>query len=1093
VSHKKPVLPVVEVDQAFPLLTTEGSVGGGAPSSGADDQTPTVTKVIRDVLGWRPRRQDTKAFTAALDASFELKTVEGHIESRYVPRGYAVQADLGGVTGGQASLYTRAKTSHIEITRILDALKPLRPDHDPEDCEAYRALVRDSVRQIVNELGMPGGPRVELVDSAFTLLTGHQFGGQPGFSIGPPTRVGAAHPQAGQGLVPPGSTQLPLALPGTTVDDIPGQLGAMRDRFGLTDDNVNTVEEEQVRTAFLTLVDLIVDLQRSWEQQRVAFGDDVGRGFLGTELVLINRLMAAAAEQVDELEAVLESALVSSAERQTIVLDTRTRLTLDGLLGWMRSFLAEDGPRIARDTGRDGLTTSFTPTVLALLQTLRSTLVARLVPCGSSSCGGLGGCRCSHKGVVAYLPLGCCSPLPPGMYAGRTKIAVSGLCGLLERLARAAARIGRFSGAVLLDVVVTPFDDLDQQLSNPPIPSTFVRVEVRGLHLRPSYLPAFVLGGSGRRLEDLVLPVRGSASADADSVVGVFDSSSLPAALQPGNLGEGAVFAAGEIPLALVDGETGRIVTAPPVTTWPDLRPASTPGDTSGPGDWTQPQDQRWVPQRTDPSPLEEEEVCIDTDDCTEPCQRECDKKCGDQCGCDCGCHLGPKLAAALEGASKYLGDPRVTEAAANLFKNLGAPRLAGAAGGVGHGQARVVQERGSDLRQTLHDLSEALKDAGRSATAERRTGVPRRVGREPDLRPARERVDSIRAARDRAAQELATARQQFREAEVLAKRHHEEAESVAATARDTTDLATTLKQFAIEREQEAAEAARRQRAAEQEHAELERELNITELVARKEQDVSEEEVTPVEEPPVVERPWEERPWEERPWEERPWEEGPTAPAEPVGEDAAPVAVPERVEPTLGNMARWLKEEGDRVEVGEPVAELSTDSGDIQVRAPVAGLLRSRAVQAGQAVRVGTELAVIELDDSTTDVLVATVVFDLRGTAEQQLEPAEEEQAPPVEAEVEQAPPAEAEEAEQPAEVKEKAGEDEAESGTATPDEPEPASQEAAPTAEKAAEATAEADKAATKPARARKKRTGKSSGSGSRPAGKRTTRSKDK
>jgi hypothetical protein len=611
VSHKKPELPVVEVDQAFPLLTTEGAVRGGAQPTAATDQTPTVTEVIRDVLSWRPRRQDTKAFTAALDASFQLYMVEGHVEARYVPRGYAVQADLGGVTGGQASLYTRAKTSHVEITRILDALKPLRPDADPEDCEAYRALVRDSVRQIVSELGIPGGPRVELVDSAFAVLTGQQFGGQPGFSIGtPPGGLADKVVDAGGSR-----TQTPLALPGTTVDDIPGQLGALRDRFGLTDDNVNTVDEEKIRTAFLTLVDLIVDLQRSWQDQRVAFGSDVGRGFLGTELVLINRLMAASVEQVDELEAVLGSALVSSAERQTIVLNSRTRLTLDGLLTWTRTFLAEDGPRIARDTGRDGLTTSFTPTVLALLQAVRTTLVDRLVPGGSARYGSTG--DPTRRRVITYLPLGCCPPLPPGMYAGRTRIAVSGLCGLLERLARAAARIGRFSEAVLLDVVITPFEDLDLAgLTDPshqpdaPGGTPFVRVEVRGLHLRPSYLPAFVdPDGTGQGLQNLVLPVHGSASADDDSVMAVFDQRSLPRPLRGLNLDDGVLFAAAEVPLALVDGETGRIVTAPPVAAWPDLRPVATPIDAGGPLTWDRlPEDQLWVPQFTTRVPSEQED-----------------------------------------------------------------------------------------------------------------------------------------------------------------------------------------------------------------------------------------------------------------------------------------------------------------------------------------------------------------------------------------------------------------------------------------------------------------------------------------------------
>src|SRR5262245_26832379 len=171
---KQPGLPVVEVDQAFPLMTTDG-VSGSATSTGVTgNQGPVVSAAIRDVLGWRPRVQDPKAFKAALAASFELSTEEDHIIARYVPRGVAVQADLGGVTGGQASLYLRAKAAHEQITRMLDSLQPLRTDADPQDCEAYRGLVRDSVRRIVNEFGREGGPRVPLVDSAFSVLSGYQ-------------------------------------------------------------------------------------------------------------------------------------------------------------------------------------------------------------------------------------------------------------------------------------------------------------------------------------------------------------------------------------------------------------------------------------------------------------------------------------------------------------------------------------------------------------------------------------------------------------------------------------------------------------------------------------------------------------------------------------------------------------------------------------------------------------------------------------------------------------------------------------------------------------------------------------------------------
>src|SRR5204863_5908457 len=142
-------------------------------------------------------------------------------------------------------------------------------------------------------------------------------------------------------------------------------------------------------------------------------------------------------------------------------------------------------------TGRDGLVSSFTPTAVALLLTLREKLVRTLVPCAGAGCAG--GCTCGSRGLVTCIPLGCCTKLPPGMYAGRVKVAISTLCGLVERLTARVIRIGRFAGAVLLDLTVTPFDTTD--MTDPAVATAaagFVRVEVRGLHLRPTYVPAFV-------------------------------------------------------------------------------------------------------------------------------------------------------------------------------------------------------------------------------------------------------------------------------------------------------------------------------------------------------------------------------------------------------------------------------------------------------------------------------------------------------------------------------------------------------------------------------------------------------------------------
>lgn len=61
-----------------------------------------------------------------------------------------------------------------------------------------------------------------------------------------------------------------------------------------------------------------------------------------------------------------------------------------------------------------------------------------------------------------------------------------------------------------------------------------------------------------------------------------------------------------------------------------------------------------------------------------------------------------------------------------------------------------------------------------------------------------------------------------------------------------------------------------------------------------------------------------------------------------------------------GTVTRWLKSEGDHVNVDEPLLEVSTDKVDTEIPSPVAGTLTKIVVQIDQTVPVGAELAVIE-------------------------------------------------------------------------------------------------------------------------------------
>lgn len=62
---------------------------------------------------------------------------------------------------------------------------------------------------------------------------------------------------------------------------------------------------------------------------------------------------------------------------------------------------------------------------------------------------------------------------------------------------------------------------------------------------------------------------------------------------------------------------------------------------------------------------------------------------------------------------------------------------------------------------------------------------------------------------------------------------------------------------------------------------------------------------------------------------------------------------------TEGTVTRWLKKVGDRVEVDEPLLEVSTDKVDTEIPSPVAGIVEAILVAEDETVEVGTALVTI--------------------------------------------------------------------------------------------------------------------------------------
>lgn len=140
----------------------------------------------------------------AVPTSPDEPTGTGQVDWSYQPRTYSSDSDLGAVTGGQASAYSRAEVACTQILASLDRLKSTgAASVVPHD------QIEASARSVLAELRAPGGPR-------------------PG--------------------------------------EVERQLGQLRESLSQAAETVNAVDEEQTRTEFTTLRDLCTDLAQAWSQ-----------------------------------------------------------------------------------------------------------------------------------------------------------------------------------------------------------------------------------------------------------------------------------------------------------------------------------------------------------------------------------------------------------------------------------------------------------------------------------------------------------------------------------------------------------------------------------------------------------------------------------------------------------------------------------------------------------------------------------------------------------------------------------------------------------------------------------------------------------
>ena len=87
---------------------------------------------------------------------------------------------------------------------------------------------------------------------------------------------------------------------------------------------------------------------------------------------------------------------------------------------------------------------------------------------------------------------------------------------------------------------------------------------------------------------------------------------------------------------------------------------------------------------------------------------------------------------------------------------------------------------------------------------------------------------------------------------------------------------------------------------------------------------------------------------------------------------ATQVVMP-KLSPTMeeGQLSRWLKKEGDKVTVGEPIAEVDTDKATMEAQALAEGVLRKILVKEGETVPLGAIIAIIGRPDEDISALVS--------------------------------------------------------------------------------------------------------------------------
>ena len=302
----------------------------GAPS--AAGFRARVDHELRAALGRVPNPRSPKSFIEDLNAAFKSRAFAGREELVWQPRLNVGAGDFGSTKPIMQTLVSeRARKVGEQVIPILEQLRPLDTDADPEELEALRASAITALQDLVEEMNRDAEIRGARVVQLFGVL---------GLKVDPKEQ--------------PTPPLAELGMKFGFVELVHGDAAArppIPDRLQIVqDEGIVHPDEEQMAANFIEAHDAIINLAGAW-MNFVSNRD----AFFTTQLHHLSQALALADETVGDVYRAMDSVSLGSSKRRAIPMGESTpSLSLEDFLAWADEFVGADAPEIIRRCGRIG-------------------------------------------------------------------------------------------------------------------------------------------------------------------------------------------------------------------------------------------------------------------------------------------------------------------------------------------------------------------------------------------------------------------------------------------------------------------------------------------------------------------------------------------------------------------------------------------------------------------------------------------------------------------------------------------------------------------------------------------------------------------